>query len=56
MFGYRDYKCAKCGEVVKDVPTIDPAPACPKCKTEMDKVWTAPETIYKGSGWTPKFF
>lgn len=28
---------------------------CPNCNTEMQKVPSAPNIIFKGDGWTPRF-
>ena len=56
MFGYRDWKCPKCGAVSPDVSTLVDDQWCPFCGTQMDKVWTAPTTIYRGTGWTERFF
>jgi putative FmdB family regulatory protein len=54
-----DYKCPndKCDHRENDVVTIngDPTPVCPKCHTEMKKVPAAPNIIFKGEGWTPRF-
>jgi len=50
----RDWKCPKCGAVSPDVPVSVPDQFCPFCGTPMEKIYTAPEIIFKGV-WTPKF-
>jgi len=56
-----DYKCPndKCDHREKDVITVSRDVfilMCPKCNTQMVKVPAAPNIIFKGEGWTPRFF
>jgi putative FmdB family regulatory protein len=55
-----DYKCPndKCDHRECDIITTSTERlilVCPKCKTEMVKVPAAPNIIFKGDGWTPRF-
>lgn len=51
----RDWKCPSCGYKLFDVPDDRPVKPCPIDGTKMEKVWSAPTTLFKGDGWTPRF-
>lgn len=48
-----DYKCGECQQITNIVAginkKIDP-PVCSACKTEMQKIFTAPPIQFKGQG------
>jgi len=52
----RDWTCKKCNYVVSDVPTKVQEQTCPKCGGQMQKIWDSPNLIFKGEGWTNRFY
>ena len=59
-----DYRCPKCGRVYKDVYVTDfnATMLCKErnitgdCNGVLKKLLSAPNVIFKGSGWTEKFY
>lgn len=52
----RDWACRKCNFVVSDVPTKVKAQKCPNCGGAMKKIWTPPLVLFKGEGFTQRFY
>ena len=49
-----DYKCPNCGIKIEQKRHYDddaPEPMCGDCLVSMEKVYYAPATHFKGSGW-----
>jgi putative FmdB family regulatory protein len=47
-----EYECKKCHHRFERIQKFsDPAPACPKCKGEVEQLLHAPAVQFKGSGW-----
>ena len=51
----RDWECKGCGIRSENVPTNVPDQWCPLCGKQMEKIWSAPVIIFKGTGWTGTF-
>jgi len=51
----RDWRCTVCKYLVEDIPVDEGVGPCPMCGHKMEKVYTVPTTIFRGSGWTPTF-
>jgi predicted nucleic acid-binding Zn ribbon protein len=55
-----DYKCPneKCDNRECDVITVSHDELilmCPKCNTRMVRIYAAPNLIFNGGGWTPRY-
>jgi putative FmdB family regulatory protein len=48
-----DYKCDKCDVTTQVAYPINENPVitCEACKSEMSKVFSAPQVTFKGGGW-----
>lgn len=51
-----DFKCPKCKMVSPDVPTSVKDQWCPYCGVPMNRIYTPPVVMFKGDGFTPKFY
>lgn len=52
----RDWSCLKCRHIVSNVPTNIQEQVCPVCGGHMEKVWDTPLVMFRGEGWTQKFY
>jgi putative FmdB family regulatory protein len=52
-----EYSCKECGtygSVYRTYKEDDSGLDCPKCKTAMARIFTAPGISFKGNGWAGK--
>jgi putative FmdB family regulatory protein len=52
-----EYSCKECGtygSVYRTYKEDDSGLDCPKCKTAMARIFTAPSISFKGDGWAGK--
>ena len=52
-----EYSCGECGTFASTHNSFDhdvPVMQCPKCLISMNRVYSAPALIFKGTGWGSK--
>lgn len=52
-----EYNCRECGtygSVYRTYKEDDPGMDCPKCKIAMNRLYSAPGIVFKGTGWGGK--
>jgi len=49
-----EFRCANCDTVLdqeRSITETNPHPDCPKCKTPMNRIYSAPAVTFNGTGW-----